>query len=396
MLSVSAPAIAEEIHLSDRDLGRLFFAFLFAYGLAQLFVGPLLERFRAVPAYATAVVAWSLMGAGSALATGFMGLFAARLLLGIFEAPNWPLALRVTARIFPPPQRSLAIGIFQSGSSIGALVAPPIIIWLTQHWGWRTAFVACGGAGIVWAILWVGVVRGPGVKAMDHPTPPDLPPLPHPPERPDTFRTILGSRAFWGLVIATSLMNPLQYMYTSWLPRYLTSYAGVEFGRDLATRLMLAYLALDMGLWLGGGATTWLARLVGVARARLLVAGSGTVGMGVIPLVASSGNIDTITTLICVSMFGLGCFIVNYLSFVTEVSATRVALVAGLLGGIGSLLGAGFMLVVGSNVQSTRSFDFTFLIAGVMPVLAFAGLYLSASANGRLRGDHRIAEGRAP
>lgn len=199
-----------------------------------------------------------------------------------------------------------------------------------------------------------------------------------PPATPASLGGILRSPAFWGLAVATSLMNPLQYLYTTWLPRYFTTYAGVEFGEELAMRLMLVYFFLDLGLWLGGAATTWGSRRFGLRRGRLGVAGFGTLGMALIPLVARFQDINLITAVICAAMFGLGCFIVIYLAYVTEISTARVATTAGLLGGIGSLAGAGFMLLVGNAVQATKSFDQTFFLSGFMPIGAFAGLLYCA------------------
>jgi len=379
-LSVSASHIADEMHLGDAELGWLFFGFLFSYGIAQLFIGPLLDRFHVVTAYAVAVVAWSLVGAGTALATGFAGLFAVRLLLGVCESPNWPLALRVTARVFPPHQRSLAIGIFQSGASIGALIAPPVIIWLTHSWNWRTAFVVCGALGLVWVILWRVGSRQLMTERTDLPAGLDRgEPGPAADQSPSTMGGILRSRAFWGLAVATIFMNPLNYLYATWLPRYFENYAGVEFGQALATKLILVYLALDLGLWTGGGTATLLSRRLGVTRARLLIAGVGVVAMALIPLVSGLESLTAITAIICTATFGLGCFIVTYLSFVSEVSTTRVATAAGWLGGIGSIAGAGFMLLVGNTVAGTSSFNLTFVMAGVMPLLAFGGMVYGAT-----------------
>ncbi len=158
-ISVSASRIAAEMHLNDFDLGELFFGFLFSYGIAQILVGPILDRFKTVPAYAAAVIAWSLAGASTALAPTFGFLLAARIALGLCESPNWPLGLRVVARTFPSSQRSLANGIFESGTSVGALVAPPIVIYLATAYGWRTSFVVIGAVGFVWVALWLSWFR---------------------------------------------------------------------------------------------------------------------------------------------------------------------------------------------------------------------------------------------
>ncbi len=373
-ISVLASRIAEEMSLNDADLGRLFFAFLFAYGLGQMIVGPLLDRFGVVAAYAVAVAAWSLAGASSGLATGFGFLFATRILLGLCESPNWPLALRVVTRVFSPAHRALATGIFQSGTSIGALIAPPIIVLLATTHGWRASFFVLGAVGFVWVAAWLLWLRLSPEPALDAPAVVEPHPASPGAALPATLGEIVRSRAFWGLAVATSFLNPLQYFYTTWLPRYFDKYAGVGFGAELAQRLVIVYLALDLGLWTGGGLVACLARRWSVRRARLFVTTLGAACMMTVPVVALLDNLDLITAVISLATFGLGWFMVNYLTFSAEVSAAKVSTTVGLLGGTGSLAGAGFMLLVGGSIERSGSFSIAFLMAGVMPFVAWLGI----------------------
>jgi MFS transporter, ACS family, hexuronate transporter len=379
-ISVLSTTIADEMHLNDRDLGRLFFGFMFTYGLAQIFVGPMLDRFKVVTAFALAVTAWSFAGAASALSVGFLSLFLARMLLGLCESPNWPLALRVVARFFPPNQRSLAIGIFQNGLSAGALVAPPAVIWLTRTWNWRFAFAACGGLGLVWTAAWLSwfnlSAEGREMKRLE-----PVAPISGPRARdggPSNLAEILRSRAFLGLVLATIILNPLEYFYVTWLPRYFDKYAGVGFGKELAARLIWVYFALDFGFFAGGALASLLATRWGAARARLTLAALGALCMSIVPLVTGLHDLNAITAFIAVAAFGSGCCIVIYLAFVAEVSSTRVSTAAGLLGGLGSLAGGGFMLLIGGVIEKSHSFQTVFFMAGVLPFAGFLGLWLSA------------------
>jgi ACS family hexuronate transporter-like MFS transporter len=379
-ISVLSTTIADEMHLNDRDLGKLFFGFMFTYGLAQIFIGPLLDRFRVVVAFAVAVTAWSFAGASSALSVGFMSLFFARMLLGLCESPNWPLALRVVARFFPPNQRALACGIFQNGLSAGALIAPPAVIWLTRTWNWRVAFVACGALGLVWVAAWIGWFRfSPESRAMvsaeAEPASAGRPPVNG---DPGNLAEILRSKAFLGLVLATIVLNPLEYFYVTWLPRYFDKYAGVGFGKELAARLVVAYFALDFGFFAGGGLATLLARWMGASRGRLAMSALGALCMSVVPIVTRLHDLNAITALISVAAFGSGCCVVNYLAFVAEVSSRRVSTAAGLLGGLGSLAGAGFMLLIGGVIEQSHSFRIVFIMTGVMPFAGLLGLWLSA------------------
>lgn len=379
-ISVSATKIAAEMGLNDWHLGRLFSGFLLAYGVSQIVVGPLLDRFGTVAAFAVAVTSWSLAGASSGLATGFWFLFGTRVALGICESPNWPLALRTVTRVFPASERALANGIFQSGTSIGALIAPPIIIYLTKAYGWRASFYVIGAVGLIWSVIWLAWFRLRPEPALEDLAPPTEAATPSAQKSPGSLREILRARAFWGMVIASTFINPLQYFYTTWLPRYFDKYAGVGFGQDLAHRLVIVYLALDVGLWSGGALVAILAKRWNVLQARLTVTSTGAACMMLVPLVSRLQDLDAITAMISLATFGLGWFIVNYLAFTSEVSATRVSTVAGLLGGIGSLAGAGFVLLVGGTIEASGSFGIAFLMAGAMPVISLGGIWLSTRA----------------
>jgi ACS family hexuronate transporter-like MFS transporter len=291
----------------------------------------------------------------------------------------------VVARLFPVNQRTLAIGIFQSGLSVGALVAPPVIIWLTRTWNWRAAFVVCGGLGLVWAATWIACFRlGPGSQLNESPeAEQDRGSAGAIESTPANLREILRSRAFWGLVIAAIFLNPLQYFYVTWVPRYFDKYAGVGFGKELAARLVVVYLFLDLGFCLGGGLVSWLASRIGATRARLAVTAGGALCMSAIPIVTQLQDLNAITAFLCAATFGSGCCIVNYLAFVSELSSKRISTSAGLLGGLGSLAGAGFMLLIGGTIEHNHSFRVAFFITGVMPFAGFAGLWLSTRRPGR-------------
>ncbi len=386
-MSVAATEIAKEMHLTDKDLGQLFFAFYLSYGIAQVFIGAFLDRLTVGLAYALAVTAWSLSGAAAALAAGFWSLFFLRVLLGVCESPNWPLALRIVAGTFPPGQRALATGTFQCGTSVGALVAPPVIIYLTTQYNWRVAFFACGLVGLVWVVLWLFWLRSPFATRVDRGNPVAKMQQDPAPENestavstarsPATLSQILRSRALWGMLLSTCFLNPLQYLYFSWLPRYFQQYAGVAFGKELANRLVLAYLAYDAGLLLAGALVAGLSHSWGAVRARLAVCAACTLCMMSIPAVSLLHDLDAITTIICVATFGLGGCIVNYLAFTAEVSAKRVSTAAGILGGAGSLAGSGFMLLVGDSVDRSGGFNFVFAMAGAMPLVSLAGMWFS-------------------
>src|SRR5712691_6011604 len=139
-MSILAPTLQKEMHLDNAALGWLFAVFYYSYTFAQFAVGPLLDRSHLRWAFGAAVLLWSAVSGLTGLATGFAGLIVFRLLLGITEAANWPAAIRIVARALEPHERSLGNGIFTSGTSVGALIAPGLILAIAATWGSRSSF----------------------------------------------------------------------------------------------------------------------------------------------------------------------------------------------------------------------------------------------------------------
>jgi len=373
-LSVMAPLVRAAMGLDLAALGALFSAFYWSYAVGQVGVGFVLDRFRIERAYPVAVAAWSLAGAAAGWAGGFASLFALRIALGLCEAANWPAALKLVARVFPPAQRSLATGIFQSGTSLGALIAPPLLVFIADRTGWRAAFMAVGLAGMGWVALWLGFVRARGgVIAAPPPVGAGGAGVTTPPLGP-----LLRSRRFWGLALASAFLNPCLYFYVSWLPTYFVE-RGQGFGAALATLLVLIYLALDAGYISGGALVAWLARRMEVVRARRLVISAGTPLMVMVVLVPAAPTQAVATALLMLAAVGLGWFMVNYLAFAAEASSERVSTVSGLLGAAGSIGGAVFMSVVGLLSQRSGSFTLSFVVLGLLPVVALTGIRLATA-----------------
>src|SRR5580658_10889567 len=143
-LSVTGPVIAGELRLRPSQMGVLFSAFLWTYGLAQAPVGAIIDRIGPRPLLAGALTLWSAAQGATGLAVGLPQLFAARLVLGLGEAPQWPTGAKVVRIWFAPQVRGLATGVFNSASTLGPAIAPPIVTGLMLAFGWRGAFWATG------------------------------------------------------------------------------------------------------------------------------------------------------------------------------------------------------------------------------------------------------------
>src|ERR1700733_7340890 len=159
-MSILAPSLQKELHLDNEALGWLFAVFYYSYTFAQMAVGPVLDRVNLRWAFASAVCLWSVVSVLTGLANGFVGLLIFRLFLGVVESANWPGGMRVIARLMEPRERTLGNGIFTSGTSVAALVAPGLILGIAAYLGWRLTFVVVGSLGAFWVGGWILVTRG--------------------------------------------------------------------------------------------------------------------------------------------------------------------------------------------------------------------------------------------
>jgi ACS family hexuronate transporter-like MFS transporter len=206
-LSILAPQLQQELGLDNRLLGILFGVFYYTYTLAQFAVGPLLDRMNLRKLYGGAVAGWSAAAGLTATAGGFGGLLFWRMLLGVAESANWPAALRLIQRALPPEKRNLANGIFTSGTSIGALLAPLLVLELSRRFGWRMAFVGVASLGLVWFAAWYLYSGKQEFAKLWHPVDTSGPK----PRLVETYRSIFRLPRFWFVFGVSCLVNPCLY-----------------------------------------------------------------------------------------------------------------------------------------------------------------------------------------
>jgi MFS family permease len=217
VLSLASPQIAAEFHLRPTQTGMLLSAFLWAYAAAQAPAGILADRAPPRRLLGLAMLLWSAAQAATGLAAGLPQLIAARLFLGVGEAPQWPVAARVTRTWFAPNRRGFATGVFNSASTLGPALAPPIVTALMLAFGWRGAFLATGLAGAMAALAWWWLYR-------DRPARDEA-------AAPATSRGawtgLLRSPTLWAMAAGNFGSGYVTWFYAAWLPSYL------EAGRHL-------------------------------------------------------------------------------------------------------------------------------------------------------------------
>ena len=374
-ISILAPTIQKDLGLNNEALGWLFSVFYYTYTIAQFAIGPLLDRSNLRWAFAIAVLAWSAAAGLTPLAGGFASLLFFRLLLGVAESANWPAAMRIVARALPPEDRQLGNGIFTSGTSVGALIAPSLILGLASAAGWRWAFVAVASLGIAWLVLWLWFTRDKLFQNVWRSSAPVTV------SATSAYAAILRNPNFWKVFAVTILVNPCLYYNLNWLPTYFSQQRGLQPGRQLGLMLTLIYLGLDLGYLACGFGVRKLARTRSIAQARRIVFTVATVLLCFSALVPALRSTEEAIAALIVVNFSVGIWIAMYLTMAQEVSEKHVSTAAGLLGGSGSLAGAVAMWAVGKVTLETGSFAIPMVAVAVAGILAaIAGFAVTSSA----------------
>jgi ACS family hexuronate transporter-like MFS transporter len=377
-VSVLAPVMQQEMHLDNAALGWIFSAFYYAYTCCQFASGLLLDRAHLRWAFGAAVLAWSVVSALTGLAGGFTSLLVFRLLLGMMESANWPSAIRIVSRAFEPRERALANGIFTSGSSVGALIAPILIVGLSAAFGWRWAFVGIGALGALWFAAWVTMTRNRGFKFIWRDSQ-DV-------RRGQSIWTgiaaIVKSPQFVPVLLVAVLVNPCMYFSVNWLPTYLAQQRHLALGNQMAWILTGIYLGIDLGNVACGVGILALTRrgytITQARRAMFVLASAAVVGCAAVPLLRNLGS--AVAALVTVN-FGTGIWTAMYLTMAQEVSPRNPSTSIGILSGCGSLAGAWAMTGVGKITQSTGSFSIPMqMVAAAAVLAAVAGWFVRVEA----------------
>ncbi|MEO8444260.1 MAG: MFS transporter [Gammaproteobacteria bacterium] len=379
-LSVAAPLIRREFGLSNEQYGEIGFAFLIAYGVGQLLLGPLIDRLGSKRALRLAVLWWSVAAMLHALGRSVTGFFAARAFLGITEAVNFPGAYKVIAQWFPASERSLASGFITAGTGLGSILAPPLVAFLIIAFdglhaagmspvhGWQAAFIVPGSLGFAWVWLWQRYFHLP----RDHPriSPEELALVTAdgpPPgdtvrvngswraELPAYFRQLghwFRYREVWGLALARFLGDGAFYFFAFWIPNYLSDVRGFGLG-EIALGAAIPFLFADAGALFGG----WLGqRLIrggwSVDRSRKTMIWTGAL---LVPLALPAVYVDS--PVLAVVCMGLGIFAIQLKSSsmfplpADLIPARAVATVWGASGAVGSLAAALSQPLIGWTID---------------------------------------------
>ena len=368
-LAVLAPTIMEQFDMSNVDYSRVVTCFLLAYTISQSVSGKVLDRIGTRAGFMVFVGIWTVASMLHAAARSVVQLGLFRFMLGFGEAGNWPGAAKAVAEWFPVRERAFAMAIFNSGASIGAVVAPPLIVWVALTFGWRYAFFIGASLSTLVMILWILFYRTPDrhprLSAEEFAHIRSDQGTQSAPARP--WLSLFKYRQVWALVAGRFLTDPIWWFLISWLPNYLKN----ERGFSLALIGLLAWIPFlwaDIGNLTGGGLSSLLIRRgwsVDRARRTVMLSSAFLVPLGVALIVGTRSDAVAIAGISLIA-FCFQSWIVNVLTIPSDCFPRQdvgsVAGIGGTAAGIASIL---FTLLIGWIVDNF-SYTPVYLIVGVM------------------------------
>lgn len=380
ILGILAPTLQHDIGWTEVQYGSIVTAFQAAYAFGLLLVGRYFDRIGTRRGYIGAIVFWSLAAMGHALAHTPFGFGVARFFLGLGEAGNFPAAIKTVAEWFPKKERAFATGLFNSGSNVGAILAPAVVPGLALAYGWRWAFIATGAIGFLWLILWVWLYqppeKHPRVTAAElawiHSDPAEaITPVP--------WLRLVRFRQMWAFAIGKFLTDPIWWFYLYWVAKFLNEKHGVTLS-TVGPPLIVIYLIADFGSIAGGWLSSRLCKRgwsINAARKTTML----VCALCVTPIVFASRVEGMWPAVLIISLATAAHqgWSANMFTIASDMFPRRaVGSVVGIGGMAGAIGGMFIATLTGFLLQKTGSYDVVFFLAGAAYIVALVIVQLLA------------------
>jgi ACS family hexuronate transporter-like MFS transporter len=379
VFAILAPQLQTEIGWSEIEYGYIVTAFQLSYAIGLLLVGKLIDFLGTKKGFILSIIVWSLAAMAHALARTPVGFGMARLALGIGESGNFPAAIKTISEWFPRKERALATGIFNSGSNIGAIVAPLLVPIIALNFGWQAAFIITGLLGFIWLFFWLRLMKRPeehhGINAAEldlikADTEESL-------EKPKSIWKIIRTRKVWAIAIGKFLTDPIWWFFLYWLPKFLNTTYGLKLDK-IGLPLIVAYLIADAGSIGGGWLSSHFLKMgwsINAARKTTLL----ICAILVVPIYWASGIDDLWPAVI---LIGLGMaahtgWSANMYTLATDFFPKKdMGTVVGFIGMAGAVGGMLMASATGHLLEATGSYKILFVIAASMYGIALVIIHL--------------------
>ena len=379
--------IKNTIPISDSQYGLLGSLFLLAYGTMYAVGGRIIDVLGSKIGYAIIVVWWSLANILHAAVSNVLGLGISRFLLGMGEGGCFPASAKVVSEWFPQKERSYAFGIFNTGSSIGAIMAPILIFFIVNSTGsWRWTFIIFGTIGLLWVFLWMRMFNLPAkskfITEKERQYIENEQAIEGAMEQSDDKSSnipwikLFQYRKLWGLLVMKFLTDAAWYFFIFWLPKYLFDIRSLDI-KGIGTYAWIPYVFAGVGSFVGGWLSSYL------IKKHVSLDSSRKISLGIAAALLPASLLITSASSILIAIFFFGLAMMGHQFFSTIVQTLTVDIfpskivgsVSGLVGCFGTYGGMIFSLIIGFVIQS-HGYTPAFIISGVLHPLSFLLLFV--------------------
>ena len=369
VLSLVNPVLRKQLSLTATGYSHILTAFLLGYTLGQLLVGRIVDKMGARRSLLVAMIWWSTAGVLAATSRTAVQLGVLLFLMGLGEAAGWPSSVKAIQEWFSASQRALAVGFFNSGSSVGAVLAPLVVSTLVIHYSWRAAFSACGAIGFLWIVPWL-VLYPPSSKygaTQGQNTTAEQPPMGH----------LLQDRRTYGVVFGRFFCDSIWYFYVFWLPDFFSRVRHFSL-HQIGMTAWIPFVAAALGNLVGGFLSGRLLKRGHTAvRSRLLVMAGAALAMSSGIGIWFCKTPITSIALISFVVFAYSCWASNVLTLPSDLfSSGAVATIVGFSGMAGGLGGVLTTLLSGWLIDRF-SYMIVFIVLAMLPLIGSACSLLS-------------------
>lgn len=383
VMGLLKPTLETEFHWDEKDYSYIVMAFTATYALGYLAMGRFIDRVGTKIGYAVSLIVWSLASIGHGFVKSTVGFIVARMSLGLSEAGNFPAAIKSVAEWFPKKERALATGIFNSGATVGAILAPVLVPFILGHYGWQQTFVWIGALGLLWIILWWKFYYTPEkskllsqeelqyIKSDQQPQSKSHEKIP--------LSELLKYKVTWSFAIGKIMTDPIWYFFMFWLPAYFSDVFKMDLTKP-SIPLIVIYSGTTIGSIGGGYLSSFLIKkgwAIGRARSIVML----LFALMVVPVMFSKyvENMWIITVIIAFATAAHQGWGANLMTTVGDrLPNSHVSSVIGFGGMLGSAAGIIFPLFIGVVLDTFKKsgninggYNIIFFIAGISYVAAW-------------------------
>lgn len=381
-------SIAQSLGLTKGDYALISNVFMVAYALGQLFSGKLFDKVGTRIGYVISIGIWGLSSFMHSLARGVLSISLFRTTLGLSEAGNWPGAVKSNAEWFPIKERAIAQGLFNSGASIGSVIAPPLIATFFVAFGWKITFMIVGSFGLTWIIPWL-LINKAGPKKHPWITEKEQKYILEGQSKADqnadentkglSLRQILSHRESWAIVIGRFFLEPIWWLFVTWMPIYLFDIYGFNV-KEVGMFLWVPYVGAALGSIAGGyvsGRIIAKTNSINKGRKTTIVIGGILMLLGLIATITFGDTAIKFVSIVFVVLFGFQFAIGNVQTIPSDLFSGKSV---GSLAGLGGMIGVFSVIVMNFLIPVIAKVSYTpvFIIIAIFVPLGISAIYLFA------------------